>query len=255
MPGTNRGRLIEVESVQWAERRKRFWVGRCDCKICAQILSMLSNYRPLHSSVVGFTWYYSAHAATWIWGITSPTRNEVNVAMHYRLTGSRAAIGPYVETQHGRVLLQDQIPCFSEQGLASAHLGRSKVKIVGSMPFRYDKKVPLRDREFVPHDHGEAILKQDRSIGREAERASRLRVLIGGSNSPEVRVIPVPLHSVAAVAECLKIADLVPTSLVMWSTSKARSSAGTPGDILCELPVANGLQFLHLLCGKTVVSQ
>jgi hypothetical protein len=33
------------------------------------------------------------------------------------------------------------------------------------------------------------------------------------------------------------------------------SSLTALGDILCELPVANGLQFLHLLCGKTVVFQ
>ena len=50
--------------------------------------------------------------------------------------------------------------------MASAHLSRSKVKIIRSMAFRYNKKVPLRYREFVPHGHGEAILKQDRSIAR-----------------------------------------------------------------------------------------
>ena len=66
-------------------------------------------------AVVGFSWYYSSHAATRIWSITFSTRNEVNVAMHYRLASSRAAIDSYVETQHGRVLLKDEISGFSEQ--------------------------------------------------------------------------------------------------------------------------------------------
>ena len=55
--------------------------------------------------VVSLSRNYASHAATRIWVVAFSTRNEVNVAMHYRLTSSRAAIDPYVETQHGRVLL------------------------------------------------------------------------------------------------------------------------------------------------------
>ena len=112
---------------------------------------------------------------------------------------------------------------------------------------------------------------------------------VGRSNSPEVSVIPVPLRRVAAVAECLKVADLVPASLdarryvihfqrTFVSRDAAKFAAelgvledfitqgptdvasGSPtvfpdsltalGDVISNLPVANGLQFLHLLCGK-----
>ena len=67
---------------------------------------------------------YASQTATWIRIITLPARNEVNMAVHYRLTSSRAAIDPYVETQHGRVLLQDEISGFGEQLLAGAHFRR-----------------------------------------------------------------------------------------------------------------------------------
>jgi hypothetical protein len=72
--------------------------------------------------------------------------------------------------------------------------------------------MPIRHWVLVPDDHGEAILKQDQSVASRAKRAFCLLVLIGRSDSPEVSVIPVPLHSVALIAECLKIADLVPAS-------------------------------------------
>ena len=91
--------------------------------------------------------------------------------------------------------------------------------------------MPIRYWVLVPDNHGEAILKQDQSVASRAKRAFCLLVFVGRSDSPEVSVIPVPLHSVALIAECLKVADLGPASFdarVMWSTSKARSSAGTP---------------------------
>jgi hypothetical protein len=65
---------------------------------------------------------------------------------------------------------------------------------------------------LVCHDQGEAILKQDHSAANRAKRASSLHVLIGGSDSSKVRVIPVSLHRVATVAECLKVAHIVPAS-------------------------------------------
>jgi hypothetical protein len=60
----------------------------------------------------------------------------VNVAMHYCLTGSHATIDPYVETQHSRVLLKDEISGFNEQLLARSCLSGAKVKVTGSMPLR-----------------------------------------------------------------------------------------------------------------------
>ena len=58
---------------------------------------------------------YASHTATGIRVVAFSARNEVNVAVHYRLASNRAAVDPYVETQHGRVLLQDEISGFSEQ--------------------------------------------------------------------------------------------------------------------------------------------
>ena len=157
---------------------------------------MLSNHRPLHSSVVGFAWYYPSHAATRIWSITFSARNKVNVAMHYRLASSRAAVDSYVESQHSRILCNHEISGFSKQLLACSHLSGPKVEIIRSMPLGDNEEVPVRYREFVPHGHSEAILKQDRSIAREAERATRFHMLIGGPNSSEISVIPVSLHRV-----------------------------------------------------------
>ena len=85
------------------------------------------------------TRYYSAYAATWIWGITSPTRNEMNVAVHHRLASDRTAVDSNVETQDSGVFLEHEISRFSEQLLAGTNFGGSKVKIVRSMPLRDNK--------------------------------------------------------------------------------------------------------------------
>ena len=42
-----------------------------------------------------------------------------------------------------------------------------------------------------------------------------------------------------------------PTDVASASPTVFPDSLTAPGDILCKLPVANGLQFLHLLRGKT----
>ena len=133
--------------------------------------------------VVSLSRNYASHTTTRIRVVALPTRNEVNVAMHHRLAGSRAAIDPDVETQHGRICPENKISGFSEQLLAGSHLGRAKVKIVGSMPLRDDEQMPFRYRVLVSHDHGQAILTQDRFVASRAKRASGLHVLIGCSNS------------------------------------------------------------------------
>jgi hypothetical protein len=81
------------------------------------------------------------------------------MSVHYRLASHRATVNSDVETQHARILFQDEISGFSQQLLAGSHLSRSKVEIVASMPLRDNKKVPFGYRVSVPHNHGEAVLK------------------------------------------------------------------------------------------------
>jgi hypothetical protein len=54
-----------------------------------------------------------SHAATRILVVARPTRDEVNMTVHYRLASHRSVADSDVETQNGRVLLEDKSTGFS----------------------------------------------------------------------------------------------------------------------------------------------
>jgi hypothetical protein len=101
-----------------------------------------------------------------------------------------------------------------EKLVAGAHLGSPKLKIVGCVSPRDNEDVLLGYRINVLHHDGEAVLKQQLSVTGQAKRATRLCMLIGRPDCPEIGVIAVPLHCIAAIAERLKVRDLVRAAVV-----------------------------------------
>ena len=80
-----------------------------------------SDTGSVHGSIVAFndrvvvlSRNYSSYASTRIRIVTLPTRNEVNMSVHYRLTSNRATVDSYVETEHRRIFLKDEISGFGE---------------------------------------------------------------------------------------------------------------------------------------------
>ena len=73
------------------------------------------------------------NASTWIRTIASATRDQVNMAVHYRLAGDCAAVDPNVKAQDGGVLSEKKNACLDNKLVTGACLGGSEVKVVGCM--------------------------------------------------------------------------------------------------------------------------
>ena len=88
------------------------------------------------------------------------------------------------------------------------------------------------DREAIPDHEREGIFRNHAFRCDLAERASDLFLGVQDADVPEVRVITCSLVGITQPTEGLEILERVgPSRLapgMMWSTSSARSSAGTP---------------------------
>jgi hypothetical protein len=86
---------------------------------------------------------------------------------------------PTLKSETVESSLEHKISGFSEQLLAGSHLSGPKFKVISSMPFWDNQKMPLGYRVLVPHNYGKAVLKQDRSIVSRAKRTFGIPVLVG----------------------------------------------------------------------------
>ena len=111
----------------------------------------------------------SAHQTPCVIGTS---RNQMNVAMHYRLPCRAAAIDSHIEPSDVRVLTDDKLARFLQQLMARLQFGNLKVEIVCY--------VAPGDYEYMPHRYGieifdddcKFVLQQNNCIVDRAERAT-----------------------------------------------------------------------------------
>ena len=93
---------------------------------------------------------YTPHATARVEAVAFSARYQVNVTVHYRLSGDFATVDPHVETENGRILPEQECAYLYEKLLAGTHFRRPKVKIIGCMP--------LWDNEYVQFSYRVLVL-------------------------------------------------------------------------------------------------
>lgn len=98
--------------------------------LCSRLLSLA-----IRSSgcIVSFSGDDGADASARIGAVAGAAWDQMNVTMHYRLTGRHTTVDADIETRNGGVLAEKMGACFGKKSLAGTRLGRAKIEIIRRM--------------------------------------------------------------------------------------------------------------------------
>ena len=114
---------------------------------------------------------------------------------------------------HGRIERTDLFPHILHQARACIDLCLAKLEIGCHMPFGDDQAMMLGDRITVTDGICELILADDPILTNFTEWTGRIPTVVRFTDNAKIGVVPISLHRITAIAQGLKVAQIVRTTL------------------------------------------
>ncbi len=133
----------------------------------------------------------------------------MNMAVEDGLPGRLACIHANVKTNHSIIRTRYLMAHFLEEPVTGIDLGSAQSEVINDVALGNHEGMEFGNRETIPDRVRELVFGDQPFSGCLAEETVTLPMPVRFNDLVEIRVVAVPLHGIAAVAEGLKVVDVV----------------------------------------------
>jgi hypothetical protein len=159
-------------------------------------------------------WNHASDSAHWILHITFPSGYQVDMTVKNRLPSSLILIDTHIEPGYIGIGFHDIQPVRLQQLIAGIDLRLSQLKVRGHMALRDQKRVQSVTEKPSRMAYASSFSAMILSSGISQNRQPDSRCRYDSRIPLKPRVIPIPLHGVAGVAQRLQISQFITATLV-----------------------------------------